>query len=94
MLRTQPGERERVRADMALQVHPPTATDVSQPWEVEANDIAEELRIVDELLHGIARRSRVSGCSLVPVGAIYVRVAIHDANLLSRTPRNRLSHDD
>jgi hypothetical protein len=60
----------------------PKATDVPKPRKVEANDIAEELWILDEPVESIESGSGMSGSPLIPVSPIHVQIALHMPTLL------------
>jgi hypothetical protein len=49
----EPSERDRVRADVALQVHALEAGDVAEQRQVEAHDVAEMAGIGPELLERV-----------------------------------------
>ena len=65
--RAEPGERHGVGADVALQVDAVAARDVAEQRQVEADDVAQELRVVDELRDRVVGRGGVGGDALVPV---------------------------
>ncbi len=74
---SEPGERDRVGSDMALQMDPGQARDVPQPWQVEPDDLADERGILAEPLQCILGRPGVGWCSFVPVRAVDVPVVGH-----------------
>jgi hypothetical protein len=46
--RAEPGQRHRVRTDVALQMHAAQAAEIAQPGQVEADHVAEVRRVVGE----------------------------------------------
>ena len=52
--RPEPGEGDRVGADVALQMHAPQSADVTEAGQVEADNLTEELGIDDEPVDGVA----------------------------------------
>ncbi len=77
--RAETGERDRVRSDVALEVHAVQPRDVAEPGEVEAHDTAQELRVLGETRDRVVGRRDVRGHALVPVGAVDVDRVAHVA---------------
>ena len=65
-LRPQPGQGQRVGADVALQVDPAEPVDVTKARKVEADDVAEVPGVGDELVEGVVGGGRVRRGALVP----------------------------
>ena len=54
------------------------AGDVAEPRTVELDDVAEEVRILDEAVDGVVGRRGVSGRALVPEGAVEFDGSVHE----------------
>ncbi len=75
----EPGERERVGADVALEVDPAQPGDVAEERLVEADDVAQVRRVGDEPLEPVPGARRVGGGALVPVEPVHGEVVVHGA---------------
>ncbi len=85
-VRAPSSQGDRVRADVALQVHSLESGDLPEQGNVEAHDIAEVCRILMEVLDLVAVGARVGGCPLVPRGEVVAVVAgVDDAGPAART---------
>ena len=76
--RAQPRQRQGVGADVALQMHPALAGEVTQARLVESHHVATERGIGDEAVERIARGGRVRRGPLVPERPVH-RVAVRVA---------------
>ena len=65
-----------VGADVALEMDPAQAGDVSEQAAIEADHIGEMLRIVDETLHLVVGRGGVGRRPLVPHVAIQLAIVL------------------
>src|SRR5262249_33680110 len=73
----EPGQRDRVGADMALQVDAAQPPDVTEQRQGETHNVAQIMRIGDETLDVGIRGGRVWGDPLIPVRTVDGRVVIH-----------------
>ena len=75
--RPQPGQRDRVGADVALQVHAPQPADVTQPGLVEPDHVAQVARVIGEPADLVVRRGDVCGDAFVPAGPVDLAISVH-----------------
>ena len=70
-------ERDGVGPDVALEMNGVLPRDVSEAREVEADDVAEERRILGEAGDAVVGRGDVRGDALVPVRAVDLSIVGH-----------------
>ena len=75
--RAQPGQRQRVGADVALQVRAPQAGQVTQPRPVEGDHVGQVGRVGDVALDAVVGGRGVRGRPLVPHGPVQGKVLVH-----------------
>ena len=69
-MRAEAGERDGVGADVALQMDTAQPGDVSEPRQVEPDDVTQEVRVLRELRDVVVGRGRVRGGALVPLSRL------------------------
>jgi hypothetical protein len=67
-------------------VHAAQPADIAEQRPVEPDDVAEEVRLVGETLHGVADRGHVRGHPFVPVRTVHITVVSHRPTM----PHHRL----
>ena len=78
--RPEPGQREGVGPDVALQVDAAQTADVTQARHVEPDDVGQPVRVGDQVLHRISRRGAVGGCPGVPPRPVDLAVLVVHIN--------------
>ena len=71
----------RVRPDVALQVHAAQPGHVAEPWPVEPDDMADEVRLRDETPDLVTGGRAVRRHAVIPVSPDEVSVIGHPGNL-------------
>lgn len=85
-LRPEPVQRQRVGADVALQVHRAQPADVAQARAVEGDDMAQLVLTGQQPLAVVARRVLVDTGPVVPVRAVHREVVVAHAASVPPAP--------
>ena len=85
--RAEPGQRDGVGPDVALQMDPAQAADVPEKRAVEPHYVAEERGVRRKAGNAVVGGGRVRGRALVPAGHVYRPVVSHHAIVPCRAVR-------